>query len=74
MLACVFLVAQIVCGGLVTNVVYDLPTREPIWFGGESRAADVNAKDYCVFADVYYEGGGALWARMAAFSGSTAQI
>ena len=68
MLACVFLVAQIVCGGLVTNVVYDLPTREPIWFGGESRAADVNAKDYCVFADVYYEGGGALWARMAAFS------
>ena len=63
--------AQIVCGGLVTNIVYDVPMRAPVYFGGECRTEGANAKDCCVFADIYYADGSALWAQTATFTQGT---
>ena len=58
--------AKVVCGGIVKEFVYDAPDKVPIVFGGWSRAEGVEAQEYCVYADVKYTDGSALWAQMAA--------
>ena len=63
--------AKIVCGGLVKEFVYDAPDKVPIVFGGWSRAEGVEAQEYCVYADIKYSDGSALWAQIADFSRGT---
>ena len=63
--------AKTVCGGLVQEFTYDAPDRAPIHFGGWSRAEGAQGHDYCVFADIYYADGSALWAQKADFTRGT---
>ena len=63
--------AKTVCGGLVQEFKYDAPDRAPIHFGGWSRAEGAQGHDYCVFADIYYADGSALWAQKADFTRGT---
>ena len=58
---------HVVAGGFVREYAFERPDRAPIWFGGESRADDVAAAEYCVYADVIYADGTALWAQRADF-------
>jgi len=50
---------------------YDNPDTTPIVYGGESRAEDVHANDYCVFLDIYHPDGSATWAERAEFTPGT---
>ena len=63
--------AKTVCGGLVREFKYDAPDRAPVHFGGWSRAEGAEGHDYCVFADVFYSDGSALWAQKADFTRGT---
>ena len=63
--------AKTVCGGLVREFKYDAPDRAPVHFGGWSRAEGAEGHDYCVFADVFYADGSALWAQKADFTRGT---
>ena len=60
--------AKTICGGLVREFKYDAPNRAPVHFGGWSRAEGAEGHDYCVFADVFYADGSALWAQKADFT------
>jgi hypothetical protein len=51
--------------------VYDKPDMTPIFYGGESRAQDVHASDYCIYLDVYHPDGSATWAERADFTQGT---
>ena len=58
-------------GGLWRTFEYDEPSSMPIVFGGESRCSDVCAADYCVFLDIWYDDGTAVWAIHADFQQGT---
>ena len=51
--------------------VYDKPDMTPIFYGGESRAQDVHASDYCIYLDIYHPDGSATWAERADFTQGT---
>ena len=53
------------------DYVYDTPSREPIVFGGWSKASDACAEDYCIWLDVYYDNGEAAWGRKTLFRQGT---
>jgi len=57
--------------GVVQEFVYDKPDRTPVVFGGWSRADRVEAQEYCVYLDVWYEGGGNAWGVTAEWSRQT---
>lgn len=63
--------AKTISGGLVQEFKYDAPDRAPIHFGGWSRASEAHGHDYCVFADITYADGSALWAQKADFTRGT---
>ena len=47
---------------------YDTPDKSPVWFGGESRAENVEGGgQYCIFIDIYYADGTQTWAKQAQF-------
>jgi hypothetical protein len=47
--------------GVMQEIVYDRPDQTPVLFGGWSKAEGVTAGDYCIYLDVWYEGGGNAW-------------
>ena len=76
-LATVFAVAALgamagpVKQGLWKKFTYDAPDTTPIVYGGESRAENVHATDYCVYLDIFYEDGSTTWGERAEFEQGT---
>jgi hypothetical protein len=54
--------------GAMQEIVYEHPDRSPVLFGGWSRSDGVSASDYCIYLDVWYEGGGNAWGVTAEWS------
>ena len=54
--------------GVMQEIVYAKPDKSPVLFGGWSKAEKVAAADYCVFLDIWYEGGGNAWGITADWS------
>ena len=54
--------------GAMQEIVYAKPDRAPVLFGGWSLAERVLAQDYCVYLDIWYEGGGNAWGVTANWS------
>ena len=50
---------------------YDKPSTLPIVFGGWSKAENAEAEDYCIWLDIRYENGEAVWGRKAMFEKGT---
>lgn len=50
---------------------YDTPDLSPVFFGGESRAEGVQAREYSVYADIWHDDGSTTWGRRAYFSEGT---
>ena len=50
---------------------YDTPDRSPIWFGGESKAVDACAKEYCLYADIAHDDGTFTYKVLAVFTEGT---
>ena len=57
--------------GVMQEIVYAKPDRVPVLFGGWSRAERVSAHDYCIYLDIWYEGGGNAWGVTANWSQPT---
>jgi hypothetical protein len=57
--------------GLWKRFDYDEPTKDPIFYGGESKAENVVASEYCIYLDVYYADGSVTWGERADFSQGT---
>lgn len=64
-------VAEPVKHGLWKKITYDEPDTTPIVYGGESRAENVHATDYCVYLDIYYADGSTTWGERAEFEQGT---
>ncbi|HNX36485.1 MAG TPA: DUF4091 domain-containing protein [Kiritimatiellia bacterium] len=47
--------------GVMQEIVYAKPDKSPVLFGGWSKADGVAASEYCVYLDIWYEGGGNAW-------------
>jgi len=54
--------------GAMQELVYAHPDKAPVWFGGWSRSDGVSASDYCLYLDIWYEGGGNAWGVRADWS------
>jgi len=54
--------------GAMQEIVYAKPDRAPVLFGGWSRAERVAAQEYCIYLDIWYEGGGNAWGVTANWS------
>lgn len=54
--------------GLWKTLTYETPDTTPIVFGGESRATDVKAREYCLYLDIFHPDGSATWGRVVAFT------
>ena len=50
---------------------YDTPDRSPIWFGGESKAVNACAKEYCLYADIAHDDGTFTYKVLAVFTEGT---
>ncbi|MFA7174910.1 MAG: glycoside hydrolase domain-containing protein [Kiritimatiellia bacterium] len=57
--------------GVMQEIVYAKPDKSPVLFGGWSKAENVAAADYCIFLDIWYEGGGNAWGVTANWSQPT---
>lgn len=57
--------------GVMQEVVYSKPDKSPVLFGGWSRAEGVMARDYCIYLDIEYAGGGNAWGVTASWSQPT---
>jgi hypothetical protein len=57
--------------GVMQEIVYAKPDKSPVLFGGWSRAEQVMARDYCIYLDIWYEGGGNAWGVTANWSQPT---
>jgi len=57
--------------GVMQEIVYAKPDKSPVLFGGWSKAEKASAADYCIFLDVWYEGGGNEWGVTANWSQPT---
>ncbi len=57
--------------GVMQEVVYANPDLSPVLFGGWSKAERVAAADYCIYLDIWYEGGGNAWSVTANWSQPT---
>jgi len=57
--------------GVMQEIVYATPDKSPVLFGGWSKAEGVAASDYCIYLDVWYEGGGNAWGVTANWSQPT---
>ncbi len=57
--------------GVMQEIVYAKPDKSPVLFGGWSRAERVIASDYCIYLDIWYEGGGNAWGVTADWSQPT---
>lgn len=57
--------------GVMQEIVYARPDRAPVVFGGWSKAERVAAEDYCIYLDIWYEGGGNAWGVTANWSQPT---
>lgn len=57
--------------GVMQELVYEKPDRAPVLFGGWSKAEGVTASDYCIYLDIWYEGGGNAWGVTANWSQPT---
>lgn len=58
-------------GGLWQTVVYETPSAEPVYFSGESRCEAAQARDYCLFLDIWYDNGTTSWSIQAPFRQGT---
>ena len=60
--------------GLMQEVVYERPSREPILFGGWSRAERVSGhQDYNIYLDVEYDDGTFGWAFRSLWNQETGE-
>ena len=50
---------------------YDQPDMKPLVFSGWCKAENANAVDLCVYLDIWYENGEAVWGRKAMFHQGT---
>jgi hypothetical protein len=57
--------------GIMQEIVYAKPDKSPVLFGGWSRAEQVMAREYCIYLDIWYEGGGNAWGVTANWSQPT---
>ena len=58
-------------GEMWKEFTYDAPDTTPIVYGGESRAEDVHASDYCIYLDIYHSDGSTTWAERVEFTPGT---
>lgn len=54
--------------GVMQEIVYAKPDMAPVLFGGWSKSEGVAAADYCIYLDIWYEGGGNAWGVTASWS------
>ncbi|MDD2601277.1 MAG: DUF4091 domain-containing protein [Kiritimatiellae bacterium] len=55
--------------GVMQEIVYEQPNQAPVLFGGWSKTeSSVHAEDYCIYLDIWYEGGGNAWGVRANWS------
>ena len=47
--------------GTIQELVYDKPDTRPIVFSGWSKSDSAAASEYCIYLDIWYEGGGNDW-------------
>lgn len=59
---------EIFQGGLWRTFTYEKPSVDPIVFSGESRCEAVNARDYCLYLDIWHDDGSTAWAIRAPFN------
>ena len=64
------LAAPVKCG-FSQKFTYDEPDKTPVVFGGWSKATAAEALDYCVWLDIRYANGEAVWGRKATFRPGT---
>ena len=57
--------------GLWKRFDYDEPTKDPIFYSGESKAENVVACEYSIFLDIYYADGSVTWGERADFASGT---
>ena len=57
--------------GAMQEIVYGKPDKAPVLFGGWSKAEGVTASEYCIYLDIWYEGGGNAWGITASWSQPT---
>ena len=50
---------------------YETPDASPIWFGGESKATDAYATEYCLYADIGHADGTFTYKVLAVFTEGT---
>ena len=66
-----FAFAEPVKMGLWKRFDYDEPTKDPIFYSGESKAENVVACEYSIFLDIYYADGSVTWGERADFASGT---
>lgn len=57
--------------GVWKTFEYGQPTELPIVFSGWSKAENADAIDYCIWLDLHYDNGEAVWGRKAEFRRGT---
>ena len=58
-------------GGRWQEVVYDKPSKAPVFFSGMSRSTDACAPDYCIYLDMWYDDGTPVWGVRAEWTQGT---
>ncbi|MBQ7191230.1 MAG: DUF4091 domain-containing protein [Kiritimatiellae bacterium] len=59
------------CSGVMQELVYEKPDMRPIFFSGWSKSDSVSASEYCIYLDIWYEGGGNAWGICAHWNQGT---
>ena len=63
--------AAVFKGGRWKEIVYDKPSKAPVFFSGMSRSTDACAPDYCIYLDMWYEDGTPEWGVRAEWTQGT---
>ena len=58
-------------GGRWKEIVYDKPSKAPVFFSGMSRSTDACAPDYCIYLDMWYDDGTPEWGVRAEWTQGT---
>ena len=58
-------------GGRWKEVVYDKPSKTPVFFSGMSRSENACAPDYCIYLDMWYDDGTPEWGVRADWTQGT---
>ena len=58
-------------GGRWKEIVYDKPSKTPVFFSGMSRSENACAPDYCIYLDMWYDDGTPVWGVRADWTQGT---